>query len=1028
MQQALRKGVILGILAVSSGWGAAPAGEQPDRERLLREAEAAIAAWQYPQAKQALSDIAAISPDEPAAVVLRMKFLLAFGTAEQQAELAGSIAAAARARPEALAGLSADDLLRTGQALLDAGKPDLALVWILAGARRIGPDSPARYADSLRAWAATSGNQSAVSMTFASQMAGAAAARQEHAAACDAVIKKLPAAAPAGEAAGEISRIRHAAALRAALLRDNGPSNSPPPPPLAKADAPGIIWSANIGTEVFPERFQTCGGLLLAACQPAGHPLAERPLAAVLLAVDLATGRTAWRHPVSPAATPAAVPAAALVSRIEGVCTSGENIYVLAKTSESRAAGASRQLVETAAEAFAIDAAKGTIVWRVPVNPRTLGIHTVEKHVLLTSLRAVNCLAAADGTQLWAAEFPNGLGTSAVAGGLLVVPGWQNTSALNAATGQTQWTAPRDAGTGIVSSLLPAPPDRLVMITRGQSTHDILCLRTSDGGTAWSKSFSDSVIGTPEIPWTIGAGRLVAARGGLIRAIELDRGANSWQLVLPSPEGTSAAGLLGQDNRLLWSVGHTLAVLDAATGSPLCWSPTETSASRPLWLTVTDGSITAVTLDGLAPGTLVARRMKILQPPITQERGPSSARTVLALAGGLVEEGNHSAAQCLLDIAAATVFPGDPATEMAFIHAQLQSARASSRLEQRGTLLPALVLVMSRPERDQLRELLSRAVEDKATHSATACQAAATLLLLGDERGSRYLCDNVARWTGERNSLNKVLSACRGAGTPAQPVLIAGLSAAEAPARTAMAEQLAAFRGPGVTEALQARLADGNRDVRAAAAGSLATISGPKAAEALREAHDREEDLFTRNRLRRLLASIGHPVEAQLARPVGPRPGTDITPQPPPEPTLNREQALQQAAGTGKVLWSREDPGNAALLWIAVEGKFLALHSTADGRLTTFTDFLNLVGRKAVTVTSLGFSDGSVWAGTDKGAFVYDRRTKAWSQLVINLDFSLLDVPVESIQVDAEAGIVSFTLTGKGRFALDTRSRKWRRL
>jgi len=125
----------------------------------------------------------------------------------------------------------------------------------------------------------------------------------------------------------------------------------------------------------------------------------------------------------------------------------------------------------------------------------------------------------------------------------------------------------------------------------------------------------------------------------------------------------------------------------------------------------------------------------------------------------------------------------------------------------------------------------------------------------------------------------------------------------------------------------------------------------------------------------------------------------------------------------GKVLWARDDPVAPALTWMAVDKKFVFVHNSADGSLAGFGDFIKLIGRTDVTVAGLAMGAEMVWAGTDRGAFCYDRRTRAWSQIVINLDMDLVEAAVEKVEL-IEAG-VAFTVKGRGRFEFNTRTRKW---
>jgi hypothetical protein len=143
-------------------------------------------------------------------------------------------------------------------------------------------------------------------------------------------------------------------------------------------------------------------------------------------------------------------------------------------------------------------------------------------------------------------------------------------------------------------------------------------------------------------------------------------------------------------------------------------------------------------------------------------------------------------------------------------------------------------------------------------------------------------------------------------------------------------------------------------------------------------------------------------------------------------PKLSREGALAAAAKDGKVLWSLADPADPDLLWIAVEGKFLRAYSAAAGSLNGFGDYLKLIGREQLDAAGAACGPNSVWVATDRGALVYDRKTRSWSQCAINLDLELLDVPVEKVWLTA--GGVAFRVKGRGSYEFDAAARKWTRL
>jgi hypothetical protein len=162
----------------------------------------------------------------------------------------------------------------------------------------------------------------------------------------------------------------------------------------------------------------------------------------------------------------------------------------------------------------------------------------------------------------------------------------------------------------------------------------------------------------------------------------------------------------------------------------------------------------------------------------------------------------------------------------------------------------------------------------------------------------------------------------------------------------------------------------------------------------------------------------------------GGAPVARVEPPPPPPPAdppaMTREQALAAAAKDGKVLWSQADPEDPRLLWIAVEGRLLCLFDAQAGTLSGSADYLKAIGREKLTASGAAFGKQSVWVATDRGALVYDRKTRGWSQCVINLDMDLLDAPVEKVWL-TPAG-VAFKVKDRGAFEFDAAERKWRKL
>jgi hypothetical protein len=160
-----------------------------------------------------------------------------------------------------------------------------------------------------------------------------------------------------------------------------------------------------------------------------------------------------------------------------------------------------------------------------------------------------------------------------------------------------------------------------------------------------------------------------------------------------------------------------------------------------------------------------------------------------------------------------------------------------------------------------------------------------------------------------------------------------------------------------------------------------------------------------------------------------PVPGSDPS-QPPtssplaaPGPKLTRQQALAKASELGKPGGAWPDPFEPRLSWIPLEKKFLVVYDSREGSLSSFADFLKMVGRKQVSVRGLAFTPEKVWAATSRGALVYDRRTRAWSQLAVNLDAELLEADVTSVRATQKC--VIFGVKGSGRYSLELETNKW---
>ncbi|MFC1671688.1 protein kinase [Planctomycetota bacterium] len=77
---------------------------------------------------------------------------------------------------------------------------------------------------------------------------------------------------------------------------------------------------------------------------------------------------------------------------------------------------------------------------------------------------------------------------------------------------------------------------------------------------------------------------------------------------------------------------------------------------------------------------------------------------------------------------------------------------------------------------------------------------------------------------------------------------------------------------------------------------------------------------------------------------------------------------------------------------------------TQNKSLRNFEAFLEMRGTGEIEVYNLAFDTKHVWAATDKGAFCYERTTKAWIEYAVNKEH--IGLPVHSIEFDKDGGIV----------------------
>lgn len=1000
--------LILLLASTTCARTAEPAASAGTPAELVQKATSELNAWKYRRAARTIRELEKSDPKNASLSLLKLRLAVRIGRFEDAARLAAGMP------PGTAKKLPAEEGLKTGRALSAAGKPKIAREWILHAARRAGAVGADRYLDSLIALVAPRGGQGLVTRRFAAELASPVKERLEAARAYSAALEAL------GKARRKdfcLRLARYAAQRRLAELSE-----------IEIPDIPGDIgphlqlaWQAPVGVDEIPEHFALAGDRLLVASQPGGTALPGMPLVSRLRAFDPASGKVLWSVSFAPEEDPAPAGEPAYSSRIDGMVADAGRAYLLVKTNTTTRRGNSSQQKELSARLHAVSLADGKPVWKAKITRRSTRLHLAGKHVVSTGFRTVSAYNTADGQKSCSKEFMRTLSGSAtaVAKGL-VMPGWKEILCVDPANGNVVWRQPRPGGAGFARQCLSGT-DSVVLGEKGTGVHGISAYDAASGSRKWSRSFIASP-SSGELVLALSGNTLIAARGSALRALTADAGKNLWKTALPLPPGSKTCRLLSDESRVIWTAGSEIVQLSAASGTPLWWGSNVQKGLEPLAALSTAGRTMVYTLEGSSPRLLSAWRVR---PPATRlgKQLLAGAAQLVSIARGIAAGGNHRAALGLLEIARSYAAPGVLDVDLAIFNLEVTAGGKSPSLESRGLLGAALARAAGPTSVRKTRRALSSIMDEAKAGPESKCVAAAGLMILGVRSGSKYLAQNSASWTGSRQRRDSILAACRMAGDSAAPVLIAGLASTDSTVRQLLIEKLGGYRGKKVEAALAKHLTDPSIEVRTSAAGGMVSLMGKRAVAPLTKAYKQEAHPFAKNKIRALLATLGaHPgVVRHNPRPV-PRP----VPRPAPTPTLTKQQALAKAGERGKVLWSKPDPEDKLLLWIAVEKKFVLLFRSTDGSLTGYDDFLKMVGRKDLTVNDLAYSPDSVWAATTRGAFIFDRRTRAWSQLVINLDFAMLEACIEKVEYDK--GKVSFTVRNQGRYEQDLKTKRWRKL
>ncbi len=221
----------------------------------------------------------------------------------------------------------------------------------------------------------------------------------------------------------------------------------------------------------------------------------------------------------------------------------------------------------------AIDIDRGRARWSFDPRPRRDrdgalgGGCTFDEGTLyvVTGLAEVLALDAADGSLRWRVSIPGpGRGAPTVAGGRVYVPTVSNQLiALKAEDGETVWTY-RAQNTATVALGLPSPAVDGEVVVAGFGSGELAAIRIADGRSNWTETlasargggFSD-IAAVSAMP-VIADGRVYAVgQGGLAIAIDLRTGRRIWEREVAVAETP-------------WLAGDALFVI-STTGNAICF-------------------------------------------------------------------------------------------------------------------------------------------------------------------------------------------------------------------------------------------------------------------------------------------------------------------------------------------------------------------------------------------------------------------------------------------------------------------------
>ncbi|MFC7077687.1 outer membrane protein assembly factor BamB family protein [Haloarcula halophila] len=241
---------------------------------------------------------------------------------------------------------------------------------------------------------------------------------------------------------------------------------------------------------------------------------------------------------------------------------------------------------------WALDASSGDLRWetRVPEFPGAPAV--ADGTLVYFADRDVRALDAATGETLWTALETGGRLLDArpvIADGTAYVQVGVATHALDLATGQTEWRY----ATGLESDATPAVADGTVFVG-GNDTY-IRALSAADGSQRWRYKADHRI----DANVSVGGGRVFAgSRDGVVVALDAADGSRQWRYRLPTEDGDRLVPetVTTDGSRVYVTAGESLHTLAVADGT-VCWSRPDLNGGYNAGVAVGDGRLYAATDD-----------------------------------------------------------------------------------------------------------------------------------------------------------------------------------------------------------------------------------------------------------------------------------------------------------------------------------------------------------------------------------------------------------------------------------------------